>query len=85
MSLELSAAEYKVFRQLQQIALERFCQRVLAEIERIASDSGKSAHQRYQAVFELIDAGTASSGRRSTILGDRRPCSNCCASSRKNS
>jgi hypothetical protein len=35
-------------------ALERFCKRVLAESERIAADTGESAHERYLRLFEHL-------------------------------
>ena len=51
----ISESDWKLFRQLRPIALERFCQRVLAEVERIASDGSKTSHERYLAVFKLIE------------------------------
>src|SRR5258707_13944135 len=39
---------------LQPLALDRFCQRVLAEVGRLAGDADKSNHQRYLAVFRLL-------------------------------
>lgn len=54
MSREILESDWKVFRQLHPIALERFCQRVFSEIDRLASDTTKSGHERYLAVFELI-------------------------------
>jgi len=47
-------ADWKLLRQLHPVALERFTQRVLAEIERIASDVDKSCHERYLAIYEII-------------------------------
>jgi hypothetical protein len=51
----LSEPEWKVFRELRAIALERFCQRVLTQIDRITSEAGKSYHERYLAVYKLIE------------------------------
>lgn len=47
-------SEWKVFRRFHAIALERFCERVLSEIGRLASDDSKTHHERYLAVFKLI-------------------------------
>lgn len=47
-------SDWKLFRQLQPLALERFCQRVLAEAGRLAADADKSHHERYLAVFKLL-------------------------------
>jgi hypothetical protein len=54
MSDRISEAEWRVLRELKPIALERFCQRVLSEVAHLTSDTGKSAHERYLAVFKLI-------------------------------
>jgi hypothetical protein len=55
MSQRINEADWKLIRQLHPIALERFCQRVLFEIERLVSDTDRSAHERYSAVFKLIE------------------------------
>src|SRR5690242_8709432 len=67
-------ADWKRFRELQAVALERFCQRVLDDIERLAGDKSKSAHERYAAVYRLIQrrdrelADAFDSPRRSTAF-----------------
>jgi hypothetical protein len=67
-------ADWKVFRKLREVALERFCERVLAEIEQVASNTGKSHHQRYLEIFKLIHhrddelAGAFNNPARSTAL-----------------
>jgi hypothetical protein len=66
--------DWKVFRQLRSLALERFCQRVLSEVGRLASDTSKTGHERYLAVFRLIErrdrelAEAFDDARRSTAL-----------------
>jgi hypothetical protein len=50
----ISEPDWKLFRRLQPIALDRFCQRVLAEINRVAEDADKSNHERYLTIFNLI-------------------------------
>ena len=54
MSQEISESEWKILRELKPIALDRFCQRVLAEVDRITTDTAKGAYERYLAVFKLI-------------------------------
>jgi hypothetical protein len=44
-----------VLRHLHPLALERFCDRVLAEIERVTHLSAQSAHQRYLDIFKTIE------------------------------
>jgi hypothetical protein len=66
--------DWRLFRQLRSIALERFCQRVLSEVGRLASDTSKTGHERYLAVFKLIErrdrelAEAFDDPRRSTAL-----------------
>jgi hypothetical protein len=48
-------SDWKVLRQLAPIALDRFCLRVLDEIERISADTSKTAHERYSQIHQLID------------------------------
>ena len=57
MSRAISEPDWKLFRQLQPLALERFCQRVLEEVGRLAADTGKTSHERYLAVLKLIEVG----------------------------
>jgi hypothetical protein len=37
------------------IALDSFCQRVLSEIQCLASDTSKTSHERYLAVYSLLE------------------------------
>jgi hypothetical protein len=48
-------SDWRVFRNLHAIALERFCQRVLSDINQLSSDARRTSHQRYLAVFKLIE------------------------------
>ena len=47
-------ADWQVFRELRVVALERFCERVLVEVGRIASERGKSYHERYLDIYQLL-------------------------------
>lgn len=42
-------------RELRPVALERLCQRILKEATEIAADDSQSFHQRYLAVYQLIE------------------------------
>lgn len=46
--------DWKVFRSLQPIALERFSQRTLDEIVSAAAGDEKTSHERYLDVYALI-------------------------------
>jgi hypothetical protein len=54
MMRQISEADWKVFRRLHSVALERFCERVLAEVSGLASGSGQSAHERYLEIYQLL-------------------------------
>ena len=74
MERRILESDWKLFRQLRLLALDRFCQRVLAEVSRLAADAGKSSHERYLAVFKLLQrrdeelADAFNDPRRSTML-----------------
>jgi hypothetical protein len=46
--------DWKAFRQLREIALERFCERVLQELDAISRDVSRTQHERYVSVFGLL-------------------------------
>jgi hypothetical protein len=54
MALEIKESDWKLFRQLHNAALERFCERVLNEIRSAMVNDGDSYHDRYLVVFALI-------------------------------
>jgi len=47
-------SDWKAFRELREVALQRFCERVLEEVLPLAQDRSRSHHERYLAVFRLI-------------------------------
>jgi uncharacterized protein (UPF0262 family) len=47
--------DWKYFRQVRERALERFCLRVLDACRRLADDDTQTAHERYLAVYRLIE------------------------------
>jgi hypothetical protein len=51
---DIKESDWKVFKRLREVALERFCERVLGEIARISSDGAKSRHERYVAIYRLV-------------------------------
>ena len=63
MSRQIRESDWKVFRQVHPVAVNRFCEQVLSEILSIASDSTKTPYERYLAIYKLIR-------ERDRILGD---------------
>jgi hypothetical protein len=68
-------ADWKVLRRLHPLALERFCERLLSELDRVMHDRTQSAHQRYLDIFKIIEqrdreiASMFNDPRRSNALG----------------
>jgi hypothetical protein len=48
-------SDWKVFRSLNELALERFCEQVLNEIKRACDASEKTWHERYGSVYGLVE------------------------------
>jgi len=46
--------DWKLFRRLQDAALERYCERALKEIGGIAADERQKFHERFLAIYDLI-------------------------------
>ena len=55
MSREIPEADWKRFRMLREVALEKFCERVLVEVRQLSGAPNKSFHERYLDVFRQID------------------------------
>jgi hypothetical protein len=62
-------SDWKVFRELREVALERLCERILDEVATVISNSDRTHHQRFGELFGLIrDRNHAVS----TVQSDRR-------------
>jgi hypothetical protein len=67
-------SDWKLFRELRQPALDRFCQRVLDEVSQLIADTDRGSHERYLAVYRLLRdrdqrlAAAFDDPRRSTAL-----------------
>jgi hypothetical protein len=51
---EIKESDWKIFRRLHRVALERFCRQVIEEINEAASNNAANYHERYLEVFRLI-------------------------------
>jgi hypothetical protein len=54
MQHSIQEADWKVLRTVHPLALERYCDRVLREVEQVVQDNSKGTHERYRDLFELI-------------------------------
>lgn len=51
---EIKEPDWKVLRRVHPLALERFSEGVLAEIDRVLSSGARSHHSRYLEIFKII-------------------------------
>jgi hypothetical protein len=51
---EIKESDWKIFRKVHPVALERFCEQVLAESQLLHGDTKKSAHDRFSAIIRLF-------------------------------
>ena len=54
MEREFPESDWKTSRELRQVALERFCKRVLEEVPQFPPDTGRSYHERYLKLFRWL-------------------------------
>jgi hypothetical protein len=52
---QISEADWRILRQLEPIARDRFCDRILSEVVGRATDATVGSHERYLAVYRLIE------------------------------
>jgi hypothetical protein len=51
----VSERDWKVFKKMHPLALERMCARILADVNKIQQKPGDSAHERYLALYRLVE------------------------------
>ena len=54
---EIKEPDWKVLRHVHPLALERFCERAFAEIDRVSHDGATSHHARYLQIFRIRQQG----------------------------
>ncbi|MDB5969692.1 MAG: hypothetical protein JWQ90_2142 [Hydrocarboniphaga sp.] len=52
--MSIPERDWKLFRELRELALDRFCKRVLVEVAALADSDLLSAHERYRNLYQLI-------------------------------
>ncbi|MFW0758384.1 hypothetical protein ACN1C3_27310 [Pseudomonas sp. H11T01] len=52
--MEISESDWKKFKSLRLLALDRFCQGVLGDAETISQHNALSAHARYGMLYDLV-------------------------------
>jgi hypothetical protein len=72
--IDVAEKDWKVFRRLHSLALERHCAKTLRMAQDIAGDKAQTNHQRYQRLFGLMQdrdkeiARAFNNPRRSVVL-----------------
>ena len=51
---EIKESDWKILRQLHKTALERYCKKVLIDIQQISNNAESDHHQRYLSIYNLI-------------------------------
>jgi len=51
----MQESEWKRFRELHVVWLNRFCEKVLREISQIAGDTEITPHERYRQIYKIIE------------------------------
>ena len=55
MSRSISERDWKVFRELRQVALERLCDKILAEAKAEIEGPAKTSHEKYLSLYKLME------------------------------
>jgi hypothetical protein len=63
MSHNISERDWKVFRELREVALGRLCDKILNEVKVLIDDPAKSSHEKYLKLYELIQKRDADIAR----------------------
>jgi hypothetical protein len=53
MSPDIRESDWKVFKELHPILVQRYCERFLKEVERVVADGSKTPHNRYGEIYSL--------------------------------
>ena len=54
MTREIKESDWKLFRRLHPVALERFCKQVIEDIDHATANCTENYHKRYLEVFDLL-------------------------------
>lgn len=54
MTRQIQESDWKIFRRLHGVALERFCRQVIEEVNRTTANCRENYHERYLELFRLI-------------------------------
>ena len=55
---DIRESDWKMFKELHPIALQRYCERFLKDVERVVADGSKTPHDRYGEIYSLTKHAT---------------------------
>ncbi len=47
-------SDWRIFRDLRELALDRFCERVLDEVARLSQNPAGTHHERYRQLYRIV-------------------------------
>jgi len=62
-SSDIRESDWKLFRELHPIAVNRYCQRFLENVRRVVADGSRTPHDRYSEIYSLVRQATKELGR----------------------
>lgn len=54
---QINESDWKIFKELRPRALDRYCKRVMEEVEKTIHQSGKDSHARYIKMYKTVKEG----------------------------
>jgi hypothetical protein len=57
-SPDIQESDWKLFRELHPVAVNRYCQRFLEDVGRVVADGSKTPHDRYGEIYSLVRQAT---------------------------
>jgi len=52
--MDIKESDWKIFRRLRELALERYCQRAIEDVRRVVGSQNRGYHERYLQLWELL-------------------------------
>ena len=54
---QIKESDWKVFKELRPLALQRYCEKVMGDVNEIIRDSDKDAYDRYSKMYKIVRDG----------------------------
>lgn len=57
MNNRIKESDWKIFKELRPLALQRYCERVMGDVDKIIHVSERDAHERYIEMYKIVQDG----------------------------